>query len=93
MWNARQAKSLASAVLITAMIQGALVWKFNEIATQDASRLAQPATGSLAATAKPARTETRHVTLAPVVVVGRSQTSKTDPAMTVANTTIPAGRT
>ena len=46
MWNAMQYKSLVSAVLISVTMQGALLWRFNQLATEGTASQAQMASGS-----------------------------------------------
>ena len=74
MWNAMQSKSLVGAVLITATIQGALLWRINNMATEGASALAQESVNSLLTTPTEVSPETRYITLEPVVIVGRRDT-------------------
>jgi hypothetical protein len=60
MWNSMNTKSLLAAVLITATIQGSLLWRMNTMATEGA-----------VATATQAGPEIHQVTLEPVLVVGK----------------------
>lgn len=74
MWNAMKTKSLVSAVLITATIQGSLLWGLNNVATAGTSGVSQTSVSSLPATPTASRPATSYVTLEPVVIVGRRDT-------------------
>ncbi|MEI8028888.1 MAG: hypothetical protein WCH35_03800 [Comamonadaceae bacterium] len=67
MWNSMNTKALAAAVLITAMIQGALLWQMNTIATEDALVSAPASAPAI-----------RYVTLEPVVIVGKYKDAYAD---------------
>lgn len=71
MWNAMKTKSLVGAVLITATIQGSLLWGIDHLATASASGISQANVGSLAATATELSLPIQHATLEPVLIVGK----------------------
>ena len=73
MWNAIHSKSLASAILISLTIQGALLWQFNQMSTEGTGQQMQAIATRVSATAEPATPALREVTLAPVMVVGRRE--------------------
>lgn len=61
MWNAMKTKALFSALLITATIQGSLLWGIDNLAT----------VGSVLATTPESGSQIQHTTLEPVLVVGK----------------------
>ena len=90
MWNVMQSMSLVSAVLITATIQGTLLWRMNGMAIEGQSGKAQTPASSLASTPTEFPPEMRYVTLAPVVVVGRRDTFMTENMTTQVSALAPA---
>ena len=76
-------KSLAGAVLISVAMQGSLLWRFNQLATEGA---ASPAPDVVAAANAPTPPAVREVTLAPVVIVGRREAAPSEPDMALAST-------
>ena len=90
MWNVMQSMSLVSAVLITATIQGTLLWSMNGMAIEGQSGKAQTPASSLVSTPTVFPPEMRYVTLAPVVVVGRRDTSMTENMTTQVSALAPA---
>lgn len=71
MWNAMKTKALFSAVLITATIQGSLLWGIDNLATAGASGMSPANVGSVLATTAESGSQIQHTTLEPVVVVGK----------------------
>ena len=90
MWNAMKTKALVSAVLITATIQGSLLWRMDGVAAEGASKLAQASAGNVVATATDSPAQTRYVTLEPVLVVGRRSAPAAEPTTARANLPAPA---
>ena len=75
MGNATKIMSLVSAVLITTIVHGSLLWGLNDAATEGASRVAPTVATRLSAMSTESRPEIRYVTLEPVVVVGSMKDS------------------
>ena len=90
MWNVMQSMSLVSAVLITATIQGTLLWSMNGMAIEGQSGKAQTTASSLVSTPTVFPPEMRYVTLAPVVVVGRRDTFMAENMTTQVSALAPA---
>ena len=91
MWNPIKSMSLVSAVLITAAVQGSLLWSMNGMAIEGQSRNAQTSSSSLVSTPTVLfPPEMRYVTLAPVVVVGRRDTFMTENMTTQVSALAPA---
>ncbi len=67
MWNSINTKALAAAVLITATIQGALLWQMNTMASAGALASAPQSAPAI-----------RYVTLEPVVIVGKYKDAYAD---------------
>jgi hypothetical protein len=78
MWNAMHGKALASAVVISVVLQGSMLWHFNEMASEGA-------TPAVVAPAEPIVAALREVTLAPVTVVYRCETAKPERDMALAS--------
>ncbi len=85
MWNAMHNKSLAGAVLISVVIQGSLLWRFNQLATEGASSQTRAPAASALVSAQAATPALREVTLAPVVIVGRRAATPNEPERTLAS--------
>jgi hypothetical protein len=83
MWNSMNAKWLGVAVLVTLVVQGSLLWQMNDIATEGASGRSQTAVSSVLTTPAQSFPEIRHVTLKPVVVVGKRSDAFKDDVTTV----------
>lgn len=71
MWNAMKTKSLAAALLISTTINGSLLWKMNEVATEAATGTVQASLNSGPAASTTSNPAIRYVTLEPVLIVGR----------------------
>ena len=91
MSNAMKIMSLVAAVLVTAAIHGSLLWKMNDVATEATSGMSQTSVNRLLAGATQAQPEIRHVTLEPVVVVGKYNPLMPDQIM--AQAAIPSSAT
>ncbi len=89
MWNAMHVKSLASAILISVSIQGAMLWRFNHLAIDGVATQTQPIAASLPTQAATTAVTLREVTLAPVVIVGRREAATAEADMALASTQLP----
>jgi hypothetical protein len=79
MWNSMNTKALAAAVLITAMIQGALLSQMNGMASAGALTKGKIAASRvLRTTPEAAPPAIRYVTLDPVVIVGKYRDTHVD---------------
>jgi hypothetical protein len=83
MWNSMNAKSLAVAVLITVVVQGSLLWQMNDMAVEGASGRSQTAVSSALTAPTQSFPEIRHITLEPVLVVGKRSDAIKDDIRTV----------
>jgi hypothetical protein len=87
MWNAMHGKSLAGAVLISVAMQGSLLWRFNQLASDGAASQTPEATPSVVVAAAPQTPPAvREVTLEPVVIVGRREAAPSEPDIALAST-------
>jgi hypothetical protein len=78
MWNSMNTKALAAAVLITALIQGALLWEMNDMASAGALAKSKTAPDSALVSAPESAPAIRYVTLDPVVIVGKYRDAHVD---------------
>jgi hypothetical protein len=78
MWNSINTKALAAAVLITATIQGALLWQMNTMASAGAMAQSNTAANSALASAPQSAPAIRYITLEPVVIVGKYKDAYAD---------------
>ncbi len=78
MWNSMNTKALAAAVLITATIQGALLWQINDMATAGVLAHSKTAVNSALVSAPQSAPAIRYVTLEPVVIVGKYKDAYAD---------------